>query len=68
MLIEFRFFRFTPDLQWLSAIMLVSALTIVMGGILVNNMFLIKLLELHDFFDLRALAASSSFKFSEFFK
>ena len=46
MLIVFRFFKLTLDLLWLSAIILVSALIIVVGGILVKNVS--KLLELHD--------------------
>ena len=45
-LIVFQFFRFTPVLLWLLPIRHVSALIIVVGGILVNNVS--ELLKLHD--------------------
>ena len=45
-LIVFQFFRFTPVLLWLLPIRHISALIIVVGGILVNNVS--ELLKLHD--------------------
>ena len=47
-LIVFQFFRFTPDLLWLLPIIHKSALIIVVGGILVNNMFQSYLNYMHD--------------------
>ena len=58
-LIVFQFFRFTPDLLWLLPIIHKSALIIVVGGILVNNMFQSYLnYYVHDLCLIRALAIS----------